>query len=98
MSSNPLLLEAIAKKKCVTAMYNRTLITLAPHILYTKFDATFIDAVVVLRDGTVPKETKLGAFNLAGLNDLALTDTDFQAHNMFNASAEKYTNVTLFSV
>ncbi len=98
MTSNPLLLEAIATKKCVIAMYNLTRITLAPHILYTKFDATFVDAVVVLRDGAVPKEKKIGAYNLSGLKDLALTDTDFQAHAMFNAKAEKYTGVTLFSI
>ena len=98
MTTNPLLLEAIAKKKCVTAMYNLTQITLAPHILYTKFDAVFIDAVVVLRDGAAPKEKKIGAFNLAGLKDLAMTETDFQTHAMFSATAEKYAGVTLFSV
>jgi hypothetical protein len=49
MSDNQLLLEAIALKKCVTATYNNVEMTLAPHILYSKHDALFIDAVALER-------------------------------------------------
>jgi hypothetical protein len=98
MSENQLLLEAIALKKCVAVTYNNVQMTLAPHILYSKHDALFIDAVAVERGGQVPKELKLGAFNLAGLKDLVLTERHFEPMHVFDATAAKYDSVTLFAI
>ena len=98
MQSNKLLLEAIALRKCVLATYNRTAFKLAPHILYTRHDDLFIDAVTVERDGRRPREVKLGAFKLAGLSDLALTDQIFQPEPLFDPVADKYADTTLFVV
>ena len=98
MSANQLFLEAIALKKCVTATYNNVRMVLAPHILYSKHDALFIDAVALERDGVVPKDKKLGAFNLAGLKDLVLTERVFRPETLFDPSASKYNDVTLFTV
>lgn len=98
MSLNQLLLEAIALNKCVTATYNNVEMTLAPHILYSKHDAFFIDAVAVERNGVPPKQKKLGAFHLAGLQGLKLADRTFVPDHLFNPAAEKYEGVTLFAV
>jgi hypothetical protein len=98
MSINQLLLEAIALKKCVTATYNNVEMLLAPHILYSKFDALFVDAVAIEKNGAPPKEKKLGAFHLVGLKDLALTERHFTPDALFNPAAEKYTDVTLFKI
>ena len=98
MTPNQLLLEAIALKKCVTATYNNVQMTLAPHILYSKHDALFIDAVALERNGLPPKEKKLGAFHLAGLKDLALAERHFVEEPLFDATAAKYEGVTLFAV
>ncbi len=98
MSENQLLLEAIALKKCVTTIYNNVRMTLAPHILYSKHDALFIDAVAIERNGQAPKEVKLGAFHLAGLKELALTERTFEPVRLFDAAAPKYDGVTLFAV
>ncbi|MCJ8159950.1 hypothetical protein [Sphingomonas sp. LaA6.9] len=98
MSSNKLLLEAIALRKCVTAIYNRGTVKLAPHILYTRHDELFIDAVTVSRDGKPPREIKIGTFKLAGLNDLALDDAFFEPEPGFDAADEKYAGVALFAV
>ena len=61
MSTNPLLLEAIALKKCVTTIYNGVAMKLAPHVLYTKNNALFIDAITLEKHGEPPREKKLGA-------------------------------------
>lgn len=98
MSSNKLLLEAIALRKCVTATYNRGTVKLAPHILYTRHGELFIDAVTIERDGKPPREVKLGTFKLVGLSDLAIDDTPFQPEPSFDADAEKYAGVALFAV
>lgn len=98
MSVNQLLLEAIALKKCVTATYNNVQMTLAPHILYSKHDALFVDAVAIERNGVAPKEVKLGAFHLSGLKELALAERNFEPVRMFDPAAPKYDGVTLFAV
>ena len=98
MSANPLLLEAIALKKCVTMVYNGVAMKLAPHVLYTKNNALFIDAITLEKHGEPPREKKLGAFHLQGLNDLQLTDQHFEIDELFEPDAEKYDGAALFKV
>jgi hypothetical protein len=98
MSTNQLLLEAIALKKCVTATYNNVAMKLAPHVLYSKNNALFIDAITLEKHGERPREKKLGAFHLLGLNDLKLTEQLFEMDPLFQADAEKYSGVTLFMI
>ena len=56
--------EAIALQKCLKVTYNKMVVTLAPHILYTRHDEMYIDAVTTDRDGRPPRELKLGTFKL----------------------------------
>ena len=97
-NANALLLQAIALRKCLTATYNRMVCTLAPHILYTKHDDVFVDAITLERDGQPPKEIKLGTFKLAGLKDIEVTDRSFVPDTIFNPGDIKYDRVTLFVV
>ena len=91
--------EAIALQKCLKVTYNKMVVTLAPHILYTRHDELFIDAVTVDRDGTPPRELKLGTFKLVGLSDLKVLDEQFEAmHGLYDQNDDKYLNVTLFAV
>lgn len=98
MTNNPLLLEAIALKKCVTAVYNNVSMKLAPHVLYSKHSALFMDAVILEKHGEARRDKKLGAFHLAGLNDLQLTDEPFEINALFEPAAEKYQGSTIFVV
>ncbi|PZU09049.1 WYL domain-containing protein [Sphingomonas sp.] len=98
MSQNALVLQAIALKQCVEATYNRTKVRLAPHILYTRHDELYLDAVTVERDGQPPREVKLGTFKLTGLQELAVADRPFEPDSIFDPRNEKYQGVTLFAV
>jgi hypothetical protein len=95
---NQLFLEAIALNKCISVTYNNTQMILAPHILYSKHEALFIDAVALERNGVPPREKKLGAYNLAGLKDLTVISRHFETDALFNPSDAKYAGVTLFAV
>ena len=86
----PTIFEAIVRKLCVVATYNRVTMTLAPHVIYTRHGDLFIDAIALERDGRAPKEVKIGTFKLAGLNDLALTGRVFPANPLFHANDAKY--------
>lgn len=99
MSQNALVLQAIALKQCLEATYNRMHVRLAPHILYTRHDELYVDAVTVERDGKPPREIKLGTFKLTGLQGLEVGDRSFEPDaSIFDPKNEKYQGVTLFAV
>jgi hypothetical protein len=98
MDTNKLLLEAIALRKCIVATYNRMRVKLAPHVLYTRHDELFVDAVTVERDGQLPREVKLGTFKLTGLKDLEFAGRTFQPESLFNPNDSKYEGSMLFAV
>lgn len=93
-----LFLEAIARHKCVSAVYNRQTMILAPHILYTRHGEMHVDAVTISRDGAPPREAKLGTFKLAGLRDARLVEQAFRRSTLFDSADPRYDGVTLFAV
>ncbi len=94
----PTILEAIVRRLCLNAVYNRSIVTLAPHILYTKHDELHIDAVAVERDGKPPREMKLGTYRLSGLGEISLTDRAFTPIELFDPVDAKYADVTLMMI
>lgn len=93
-----LLAQAVRRKLCIMAVYNRTNMMIAPHILYTKHDDLFIDGVVTLRDGKVPAELKLGTFKLAGLSNVSLTADGFTVQPFYDPADAKYEGVTVSKI
>ncbi|WP_375194968.1 hypothetical protein [Sphingobium sp.] len=99
MTSPTTIFEAIALQKCLMATYNKMVVKLAPHILYTRHDEMFIDAVTIEREGRPPRELKLGTFKLAGLNEVSVLDETFDAmHGLYDETDDKYKGVTLFAI
>jgi hypothetical protein len=98
MEASRIVLEAIATRRCMRAVYNRTAMQLAPHILYTRHDELYVDAVALARDGQPPRELKLGTFKLAGLKEIAVAEEPFERQALFDPAEEKYAGVTLFAV
>lgn len=100
VSTDPsrIVLEAIARRICVEAIYNGGTVRLAPHILYSRHDDLFIDAVTVARDGRTPRERKLGTFKLLGLRALALAGEPFDPLPDFEPQDPKYDGTGLFAV
>lgn len=98
MLPNKEFFEGVALKKCVSAVYNNTSFMLAPHILYTRHDEMYVDAVAVQKEGIAPRETKLGTFKLSGLTDVKVADMHFKMSEVFDADAEKYDGTTLLAI
>jgi hypothetical protein len=93
-----IVLEAIVRRRCISVTYNRKRMILAPHILYTRREQLYLDAITVSLEGMLPRETKLGTFKLDGLSELKLIEREF-AYNadLFEPEAEKYVGVTLMA-
>jgi hypothetical protein len=94
----PLVLEAIALRKCLDAVYNNGQVRLAPHILFTRHDELYLAAVTIARDGQPPREPKLGTFKLAGLKDLALADTTFEPFRGYDPVSSEHAATSLFAL
>ena len=75
--------QAIGKRVCLQAVYNRTPVILAPHSLITKNDAAYLRAVTVEHGGRKPREPKLGAFKVDGLTAVGLTKRLFSPKSIF---------------
>ena len=96
--SPAVIFEAIVKQRAIAATYNRTDVTLAPHVIYTRHGDLFVDAVTLERDGRPPRESKLGTFKLTGLGGLRLTPRRFEASPLFAPAAPKYDGAALMTV
>ncbi len=94
----PVILEAIVKRMAVAATYNRGEIVLAPHILYTRHGELYVDGLTIERDGKPPREPKVGAFKLAGLNPLRITARRFEPSPLFDATEARYEGQTLMAI
>lgn len=90
MTDAEIILEAIATKRCIEITYNRMRLKLAPHILYARHGAPFLDAVAVEREGKELSDQRLGTFKLAGLQDVAIIERSFQLMPGFDESDPKY--------
>ena len=98
MTTNRTILEAIATKRCLTAAYNGTAFLLAPHILYTRLDLIYLDAVPITKNGAPPREVKMATFKVDGMSDIALADDAFELSPLYEPWQDKYRGTTLFSV
>ncbi|WCP12211.1 hypothetical protein sphantq_00608 [Sphingobium sp. AntQ-1] len=87
--------HAITHQLCVRASYNRGLVILAPHILYTRHGDRFADAVVIERNGARSTETKLGTFKLSGLRGAVITSEPFNPFDGYGAGDDRYTETII---
>ncbi len=90
--------EAIVKQLAVAASYNRGEVTLAPHVIYTRHDEIYVDAVTLERDGKPPKEEKMGSFKLAGLSGLRVTPRRFAVNALYDANDKRYAGTVLMAI
>ncbi|PXA85818.1 hypothetical protein DMC47_36520 [Nostoc sp. 3335mG] len=98
MANEHILAAAIERQVRIRAVYNKGHVILAPHILYKRHDELYVDAVTIERDGTAPREVKLGTFKVDGLNDPRLDNGRFRPFPAFRSSDPKYSGGTLASV
>jgi len=97
-TSNATIIEAIVRLRCVAATYNRAPVVLAPHILYTRNDALYIDAITVTRDGMPPREPKMGTFKLDGLGAVELVEKSFAVSPIYDPAEARYGDGQRFEV
>lgn len=79
------LLEAVARRRIVTARYNGTDLRLAPHLLFERHGDLFVGAWNMNKNVRADDEPKIGHFKLVGLGDVTLTEDGFEPLPSFSA-------------
>ena len=97
-TTNATIIEAIVRLRCVAATYNRAPVVLAPHVLYTRNDALYVDAITVTRDGAPPREPKMGTFKLDGLGAVELVEQSFTVSSIYDPAEARYGDGQRFEV
>lgn len=80
------MIEAIARKKAVTARYNGEPVKLAPHLLFERRGDLFVRALNMSKVWRSDEEPRLGQFKLAGLVAAELLDETFAPLPAFDAA------------
>lgn len=92
------LMEAIARKRKVTAHYNGQVLTLAPHLLFERRGDLFISALNLNKSWRSDEEPRLGHFKLDGLASIELIDETFDPLPGFEAAAPHSEDTPLLAV
>lgn len=71
------LMEAIACKRAIEALYNGKLIKLAPHLLFERRGDLFVSALNMSKNWRTEEDRRLGQFKLSGLGAADLLDESF---------------------
>lgn len=72
------LMEAIARRRLLSATYNGETILLAPHMLYERHGDLFVSALNLSKNWRSEDERRLGQFKLAGLSAPAVQEDAFE--------------------
>ena len=92
------LMEAIARKRLVTAHYNGQVLTLAPHLLFERRGDLFISALNLGKSWRSDEDPRLGHFKLDGLGAAALEEEEFEPLPSFEAAAPRDDDILLMAV
>ena len=92
------LMEAIARKRTVTARYNGNVMRLAPHLMFERHGALFISALNLDKAWRSDDERRLGHFKLDGLGAAQVEDEEFEPLPSFEAAAPRDDDVLLMAV
>lgn len=73
-----IMMEAIARRRRVTARYNGAMLDLAPHLMFERHGDLFISALNINKKWRSDEEPRLGNFKLIGLDAAEVLDEEFE--------------------
>ena len=92
------LMEAIARKRTVSARYNGALIKLAPHLLFERRGDLFVSALNMSKTWRSDDERRLGQFKLAGLAATELLDESFDPLPSYEPTAPRSDDTLILTI
>lgn len=94
-TASALIKQSLDQDLCLRWSYNRTVMRVAPQILYTDNGEIFVDAIAIEKNGEAPDELKLGRFKLSGLSGIAITTEPFAPTESIDLGSVRYQEAVL---
>lgn len=91
-------MEAIARKRMVSARYNGSVITLAPHLLFERHGDLYVSALNLSKGWRSDDERRLGQFKLAGLAAAELLDEAFDPLPSYEPAAPRSDDTLILAI
>lgn len=91
-------MEAIARKRMVSARYNGSVITLAPHVLFERHGDLYVSALNLSKGWRSDDERRLGQFKLAGLAAAELLDEVFDPLPSYEPAAPRSDDTLVLAI
>lgn len=92
------LMEAIIRRRLVSARYNNTVITLAPHQLFERGGDLFVSALNLSKAWRPGDEQRLGQFKLAGLGAVQLLEEAFEALASYDGATPRADDALVLTI
>ena len=92
------LMEAIARRRTVTAQYNGNVMELAPHQMFERRGDLFISALNLNKNWRSLDERRLGHFKLDGLGATELKEDTFDPLPSFEPAAPHEEDTLLLAI
>lgn len=92
------LMEAIARKRAVKALYNAAVIKLAPHQIFDRHGDLFLTALNLSKNWRNDEERRLGQFKFAGLKDVELLEEAITTLPSFDGMLPRTDDVLILSI
>lgn len=92
------LMEAIARRRTVTARYNGAIIKLAPHLLFERHGDLFVSALNLSKLWRSDDERRLGQFKLAGLASMELLEEGFDPLPSFEVATPRPDDTLILAI
>lgn len=80
------MMEAIARRRKVTAQYNGNQMVLAPHLMFERRGDLFVSALNLSKNWRSADDWRLGHFKLDGLADAELKEESFDPLPTYEAT------------
>lgn len=92
------IIEAIACKRLILAVYNGGEMLLAPHQLFTRHGDLFVSALNMRKAWRSDDERRLGHFKVDGLSDVHLAEDAFEPLPGFDGTLPRPDDVQVFAI
>ncbi len=91
-------MEAIARRRTITALYNGAQLTLAPHLMFERRGDLFVSALNLNKNWRSDEEPRLGQFKLDGLGAAEVREEGFEPLPSFEPAAPTENDTLLLAI
>jgi len=91
-------MEAVARRKIISARYNGSMMNLAPHLIFERHGELYMTALNLGKVQSLSDGPRLGQFKLAGLKEPVLSEESFEPVPAFDAKPPRSDDMIVLAI